>query len=89
MGRILLVGTGSEVALNNATTLDNATVVRVYNGSGAAATVSIAKSSTGGYISTGTVTIRDDTIEVFEKAPDSVISASSSNVKGFKVGFTA
>ena len=89
MGRILLVGTGSEVALNNATTLDNATVVRVYNGSGSAATVSIAKSSTGGYISTATVTLPDDRVEFFEKGPNDQISASASGVKGFKVGFTA
>jgi hypothetical protein len=88
MARTLLIGTGSEVALNNATTLSSATVVRVINLSGADATVSIAKSSTGGYISTATVTLPDDRVEFFEKAGDSVISASSANVKGFKVGFT-
>ena len=43
MSRTLLVGTGSEVALNNATTLSSATVVRVINLSGADATVSVAK----------------------------------------------
>jgi hypothetical protein len=32
MTRTLLVGVGNEVALNVATTLDNATVVRVFNG---------------------------------------------------------
>ena len=88
MSRTLLMGSGTEAALNSATTLDNATVVRVVNLSGADATVSIAKSSTGGYISTATVTLPDDRVEFFEKAGDSVISASSANVKGFKVGFT-
>ena len=88
MSRTLLMGSGTEAALNSATTLDNATVVRVVNLSGADATVSIAKSSTGGYISTATVTLPDDRVEFFEKAGDSIISASSGNVKGFKVGFT-
>ena len=88
MARTLLVGTGSEVALDSATTLSNATVVRVINLSGADATVSIAKSSTGGYISTATVTLPDDRVEFFEKGADDQISASSSGVKGFKVGFT-
>ena len=34
MSRTLLIGSGAEVALNSATTLDNATVVRVINLSG-------------------------------------------------------
>ena len=89
MARTLLIGTGSEVALNNATTLSSATVVRVINLSGADATVSIAKSSAGGYISTATVTLPDDRVEFFEKGPNDQISASASGVKGFKVGFTA
>jgi len=89
MARTLLIGTGSEVALDTATTLGSATVVRVINLSGADATVSIAKSSTGGYISTATVTLPDDRVEFFEKGPNDQISASASGVKGFKVGFTA
>ena len=89
MSRTLLMGSGTEAALNSATTLDNATVVRVINLSGADATVSIAKSSTGGYISTATVTLPDDRVEFFEKGPKDQISASASGVKGFKVGFTA
>ena len=89
MARTLLIGTGSEVGLNNATTLSSATVVRVINLSGADATVSIAKSSTGGYISTATVTLPDDRVEFFEKGSKDQISASASGVKGFKVGFTA
>jgi hypothetical protein len=88
MSRTLLIGTGSEVALDGGTTLDNATVVRVINLSGSDATVSIAKSSTGGYISTATVTLPNDRVEFFEKSANDQISASSSGVKGFKVGFT-
>ena len=88
MSRTLLIGTGDEVALDSGTTLSNATVVRVINLSGTDATVSIAKSSTGGYISTATVTLPDDRVEFFEKGANDQISASSSGVKGFKVGFT-
>ena len=88
MGRTLLVGSGAEVALNSATTLDSATVVRVFNNSGADATVSVAKSTTAGYASTATVTLPDDRVEFFEKGAQDIISASSGDVKGFKVGFT-
>jgi hypothetical protein len=48
MFRTLLVGIGTEVALDTATTLDSATVVRVFNNSGVDATVSVAKSTTAG-----------------------------------------
>ena len=88
MARTLLVGTGAEVALNTASTVDNATVVRVFNNSGADATVSVAKTSAGGYISTATVTLPADRIEFFEKGAQDVISASATTVVGFKVGFT-
>ena len=86
--RTLLTGTGSEVSLDSASTVDNATVVRVVNLSGADATVSVAKSTTSGYASTATVTLPDNTIEIFEKGAQDVISASAATVKGFKVGFT-
>ena len=88
MARTLLVGSGTEVALDSATTVDNATVVRVINLSGADATVSVAKSTATGYTSTATVTLPDDRVEFFEKGPNDQISASNSAVKGFKVGFT-
>ena len=88
MARTLLVGSGVEVALNNATTLDSATVVRVFNNSGADATVSVAKSTTTGYASTATVTLTADRIEFFEKGAQDIISASAATVVGFKVGFT-
>jgi len=89
MSRTLLVGTGSEVALNAATTVDNATVVRVWNSHASdTQTVSVAKSTTAGYASTATVTLPADRIEFFEKGAQDIISASVSTVVGFKVGFT-
>ena len=88
MSRTLLIGSGAEVSLNSATTLDNATVVRVINLTGSDATVSVAKSTSTGYASTATVTLPDDRVEFFEKGPQDIISASGANVKGFKVGFT-
>jgi hypothetical protein len=88
MFRTLLVGIGTEVALDTATTLDSATVVRVFNNSGVDATVSVAKSTTAGYASTATVTLPADRIEFFEKGAQDIISASVSTVVGFKVGFT-
>ena len=88
MSGTLLVGIGTEVALNNATTVDNATVIRVFNNSGSDATVSVAKTSSGGYISTATVTLPADRIEFFEKGAQDIISASAGTVVGFKVGFT-
>lgn len=89
MLRTKLVGTGTESALDTATTLDNATVIRVYNGSGATATVSVAKSTSVGYADTATVSIPSDVVEFFEKGPNDQISASVSTVVGFKVGYTA
>ena len=88
MARTLLVGTGTEVALDTATTLNNATVVRVFNSTAADATVSVAKSTTTGYANTATVTLPTDRIEFFEKGAQDLISASAAGVVGFKVGFT-
>ena len=86
--RTLLVGVGNEVALNTATTLDNATVVRVFNGVAGTATVSVAKSTTAGYANTATVTLPQNHVEFFEKGPQDQISASDAAVVGLKVGFT-
>ena len=89
MSRTLLVGIGTEVALNAATTLDNATVIRVWNSDASNTyTVSVAKSTTAGYANTATVSMPAGRIEFFEKGPNDQISASNSAVKGFKVGFT-
>jgi hypothetical protein len=88
MTRTLLVGIGTEVQLNTATSLGNATVVRVFNNTAADVTVSVAKSTTTGYASTATVTLPADRIEFFEKGAQDLISASAAGVVGFKVGFT-
>lgn len=88
MTRTLLVGVGSEVALDTATNLDNATVVRVFNGVAGTATVSVAKSTTTGYANTATVTLPQGHVEFFEKGPQDQISASDALVVGLKVGFT-
>ena len=86
--RTLLVGVGNEVALDTATTLDNATVVRVFNGVSGVATVSIAKSTTAGYANTASVTLPQNHVEFFERGPKDQISASSASVVGLKVGYT-
>ena len=89
MSRTLLVGTGNEVALNAASTLDNATVVRVWNSDASNTyTVSVAKSTTTGYANTATVSMPAGRIEFFEKGAQDQISASNAAIKGFKVGFT-
>jgi len=86
MSRTLLIGT--EVGLAATTTLDSATVVRVYNGVGATATVSIAKSTFAGYANTSTVSLPQGHVEFFEKAGADQIWASDNAVVGAKVGFT-
>jgi len=86
MTRTLLIGT--ETGLASTTTLDNATVVRVYNGVGSTATVSIAKSTSVGYANTATVSLPQGHVEFFEKSGDDQIWASDNAVVGAKVGFT-
>jgi len=86
MTRTLLIGT--EVGLAATTTLDSATVVRVYNGVGGTATVSIAKSTFAGYANTSTVSLPQGHVEFFEKAGADQIWASNNAVVGAKVGFT-
>lgn len=90
MQRTKLIET--EVALGtslaNGITVSNATVVRVYNGSGNAATVSIAKSTSDGYTGIATVTLPNAQVEFFEKLGADIIWASAATVKAAKVGFT-
>ncbi len=87
MLRTKLIGT--EVGLAATTTLDNATLVRVYNGDNAPQTVSIAKSTLTGYANTSTVTLPAARVEFFEKSAVDQIWASDNAVVGAKVGFTA
>lgn len=87
MSRTKLIS--SEVGLAVSTTLDNATVIRVYNGVAGVATVSIAKSTSAGYANTATVTLPQGHVEFFEKGGDDIIWSSNNSVVGAKVGFTA
>jgi len=80
------VGLGTN--LSNGSTVSNATVLRVYNGSGSVATVSIAKSTPDGYTGISTVSIPIAQVEFFEKMGADIIWASASSVKAAKVGFT-
>ena len=80
------VGLGTNLA--GGITVSNATVVRIYNGSGNAATVSIAKSATDGYTGIATVTLPTGQVEFFEKMGADLIWASVNTVKAAKVGFT-
>ena len=87
MARTKLIGT--EVGLAATSTLDNATLIRVYNGDTGAQTVSIAKSTATGYAGTATATLPAGTVEFFEKAGADQIWSSDNAVLGAKVGFTA
>ena len=90
MSRTLLIG--DEVALGTSLTggltISNATVVRVHNGAGTTATVSIAKSTATGYANTATVSVPSDSVEFFEKSGADLIWASAVTVRAAKVGFT-
>ena len=90
MSRTLLIG--NEIALGTdlagGLTVSNATVVRVHNGAGTTATVSIAKSTTTGYANTSTVSVPNDSVEFFEKSGADLIWASATTLRAAKVGFT-
>jgi hypothetical protein len=80
----------TEIAMpttaGTASSISEATCVRLYNGSGAAATVSI--STAVGAASTMTFTMPNGTVEFLQKLPTDVIFASANTVKAAKVGFT-
>ena len=88
--RTLLIG--AEAALGsgagNGSNFDNATVVRVFNDSGADRVISVAKSTTSGYANTATCTMHSNHVEFFEKGAQDHIFASGASVLGTKVGFT-
>lgn len=81
---------GSEEALSTsagaASSISQATCVRLYNGSGGPATVSISTSVGAG--TTFAITMPNAAVEFLEKLPTDVIFASSASVKAAKVGFT-
>ncbi len=80
----------TEVALSTnagaASSIGEATCVRLYNRSGVAATVSI--STAVGAASTFSFSMPDASVEFLQKAPTDVIFASSASVRASKVGFT-
>lgn len=88
MQRTKIIAT--EVAMpttaGTASSISEATCVRLYNGAGGAATVSI--STAVGAATTSTFTMPDGTVEFLQKASTDVIFASSSSVKAAKVGLT-
>jgi hypothetical protein len=69
-----------------ASSISEATCVRLFNGSGASATVSI--STVVGAALTSTFTMPDQSVEFLQKASTDVIFASSASVKATKVGLT-
>ena len=80
-----------EVALatdaGTATSISSATCVRLHNGAGTTAIVSMA--STVGAADTVTFSMPADTVEFLEKTASYVVWADSALVKAAKVGFTA
>lgn len=87
MARTLIIG--DEIAIPTsagaATSLEQATVVRVVNVSGASAIVGVSTlvGATGKLI-----TIPDGKVEYIEKRPNEVVYATGT-LRGSKVGFTA
>jgi hypothetical protein len=69
-----------------ASSISEATCVRLVNISGATATVSL--STAVGAATTLSFTMPNGTVEFLQKLPTDVIFASSNNVKVAKVGFT-
>jgi len=89
MSRTLLIG--DEIALGNSsaggTSVSNATVVRLYNGVGSTAVVSMA--STVGAADTVSFSMPAGHVEFLEKHASYVIWADNTAVRATKVGFTA
>jgi len=86
MSRILV--SANEVALaagiGNSTTVDNARAVRIYNDSGADATVYVTDSA---YSGIGSVTVKNGSVEVFEKRPgDYLYYTGSATIRVARVG---
>jgi hypothetical protein len=88
MSRTLLLG--DEIALGTSasagSSITNATVVRLYNGVGSTAVVSMA--STVGAADTVSFSMPAERVEFLEKPAQYVIWADSTLVRAAKVGFT-
>ena len=88
MSRILV--SANEITLSpgvgNSTTANNGRAVRIYNNSGAPAVIYVAD-SVGSVI--GSVTMKDETIEIIEKRPDDYLHyTGSASILVARVGIT-
>jgi len=88
MVRTLLIGDEVSLANNSsgASSISNATVVRLYNGIGSTSVVSM--SSTVGSANTVSFSMPSGHVEFLEKPAGYVIWASNTGVRATKVGFT-
>lgn len=84
--RVIATEVAMPTTAGTASSISEATCVRLYNGSGAAATVSI--STAVGAATTNTFTMANAGVEFLQKASTDVIFASASTVRATKVGFT-
>jgi len=84
--KIIATEVAMPITAGTASSISEATCVRLFNGSGASATVSI--STAVGAATTNTFTLPNDGVEFLQKASTDVIFASSASVKATKVGFT-
>lgn len=88
MARTLIIG--DEIAIptaaGSATSLEQATVIRVVNVSGSAGTIGV--STIVGAATTTFITIPDGKVEYVEKKPNHVVYGTGT-LRGTKVGFTA
>jgi hypothetical protein len=87
MARTLIIG--NEIAIptaaGSATSLEQATVVRVVNVSGSPGTIGV--STSVGAATTTFVTIPDGKVEFIEKRPNHVVYGTGT-IRGAKVGYT-
>jgi len=84
--RTLLIADEIALTTTPGDSISSATVVRLFNGSGGIATVSMA--STVGAADTTSFTMPQNHVEFLEKPASYVIWATSTSVKAAKVGFT-
>jgi hypothetical protein len=86
MSRILVSANESALTagIGNSSTVDNARAVRIYNDSGADATLFVTDSN---YSGIGSVTLKSGTIEIIEKRPqDYIYYVGSATIKVSRVG---
>jgi hypothetical protein len=84
--KIISTEVAMPTAAGSASSISNSTCVRLYNGSGAAATISLTTSVGAG--DTVTFTMPNDSVEFLQKLSTDVIWSSSASVKAAKVGLT-